>query len=214
MLQGRMQGCYRGAFIHWVLIAELRSRGEVNRTLTNTRNTKPQRIVAGLPNGAHPTSGMLFSPALLRLGLSSHVAPVDTELDATGLAFQSPVPGWLRSSLKESVSLHTPRLGEAERADVIADTASGSSLRSVRRMRLASLAAHKLEDILAERGSGRVLQYRVKWTGFASSQSVTWELGSHLSNVCGFREALERFDTKRALQNISPAIFHVPHRRK
>ena len=54
-------------------------------------------------------------------------------------------------------------------------------------------AGHEPEEILAARGSGAVVEYRVKWRGFASSQSVTWELGSQLRKMPGFEAVYERF---------------------
>jgi len=52
--------------------------------------------------------------------------------------------------------------------------------------------------VLGERGHGNVVEYRVKWKGFASSQSVTWELGSQLRRLAGFDDALRRFRAKGA----------------
>ena len=49
------------------------------------------------------------------------------------------------------------------------------------------------EEVLAERGSGLLVEYRVKWRGFEGSKSATWELGSQLHKLDGFREALDRF---------------------
>ena len=49
------------------------------------------------------------------------------------------------------------------------------------------------EEVLAARGTGPFLEYRVKWRGFASSQSVTWVLASQVKTLPGFHEALQRF---------------------
>ena len=47
--------------------------------------------------------------------------------------------------------------------------------------------------MLASRGSGKVLEYRIKWKGFASSQSVTWELAAQVKDMPGFSAALAAF---------------------
>ena len=52
---------------------------------------------------------------------------------------------------------------------------------------------HVPEEVLAERGAGRFVEYRVKWRGFSSSQSVTWELASTLAKVDGFDDVLRAF---------------------
>ena len=44
------------------------------------------------------------------------------------------------------------------------------------------------------RGAGKVVEYRIKWRGFASSQSVTWELASQMRGTPGFDAALAAFD--------------------
>ena len=52
---------------------------------------------------------------------------------------------------------------------------------------------HAPEEVLGERGRGAFLEYRIKWQGFSSSNSVTWELASKMSKVSGFEEVLRRF---------------------
>ena len=202
MLQGRIQDRYRGAFVKWALMADLRA-AEL-RSVTCSDMPEDQSC-PGTPNGVRPFIGVPKSSALIRFGLAPHgfTASLEPRVSPNfsgNALLQSSFPGWLRPSLRAPVALHVQQAGEVLRAGGDANDSSGSSRHPVRRKNPASLAAHIVEEVLAQRGSGRVTQYRVKWKGFASSQSVTWELGSQLHKISGFREVLTRFETKRGLQ--------------
>jgi len=55
--------------------------------------------------------------------------------------------------------------------------------------------AHRVEAVVSERGSGAMLEYRIKWEGFKSGGCMTWELASQLlSHAAGFAEALQEYD--------------------
>ena len=61
--------------------------------------------------------------------------------------------------------------------------------------RKAKAFCHRVEKVLAQRGGDATLEYRVKWEGFSSSGSLTWELGSQLhAGAAGFQDALAEFE--------------------
>ena len=117
------------------------------------------------------------------------------------VSIASPLPGFVRPSFrgdlhKAAISEATPSPQAAAAAVAAGGAASSSSspasLSASRRNRANALANHVPQEVLAERGSGKVLEYRVKWKGINSSKP-TWELGSQLVKLAGFEEALERF---------------------
>ena len=57
------------------------------------------------------------------------------------------------------------------------------------------------ESVLGARGAGPTLEYRVKWAGFSSKASATWELAAQLRGVRGFADALARFTLAMAARS-------------
>jgi ankyrin repeat protein len=172
--------------------------------------------------GQTPSMELLsrHAPALQRLGLSPNppsrrasggAARSEGGAEGKGRAsFSSPLgaaapPTWARSgafastppeALQRSSSLAGPPSSAGGASASLSRSHGKTSLgraNSFGRRRTGLGAGHEPEEVLAERGTGSYLEYRIKWKGFASSQSVTWELGSQVKALNGFEEALARF---------------------
>ena len=157
------------------------------------------------------------APALQRLGLS----PMSTTGGGGGgssmgalcsppaLATSTAPPAWARSGAftvtpsdkrRRTTSLGggaapspTPSSSSSDR--VLGGSLSlGRASSAGRRRRSSTSSGHQPEEILAVRGSGGFTEYRIRWKGFSSSQSETWELGSQMKVLPGFAEALGRFE--------------------
>ena len=135
----------------------------------------------------------IYSPALQRLG-----ATATNEGGKLEVAFgappgspgsERPMPQWLskRRSSPQGVG------GAGVLGALPADGGHPPSAQTTAR-RLSTLTAHVPEAILAQRGRGRYLEYRVKWQGFGGSRSATWELASELAELRGFGQALACFE--------------------
>jgi hypothetical protein len=217
MLYQHKGGCFRALFCRWAVAA-----GVAPTTPATDASSVATPGHGGSGGNARPSSEMmvasldgnpLVSPAMQRLGLAPHSAlarqhscscrlvtdesapsaPGDD--DAKGPS-SATLPGWMRASLRNAVAEATgPGASGASVASAASARSSALSPRPTKsqRSRAYSLAGHVPEEVLAERGSGSVVEYRVKWKGFASSQSVTWELASQLAKLNGFDEALRIF---------------------
>ena len=199
MLQERIYGRFRTLFVRWA-----HSAGFLALITTHVDPTWQTTVLSrGRLNSICDMTCLqgapMVSTALQRLGLMPQQLPfphsvvgnVAASRDDTKTSKQlgASFPTWMRLSLRVSTS-GQPTAGTSEVP--MPPLASASS----RRTCTSSFAGHVIEEVLAERGNGRVAEYRVKWKGFASSRSVTWELGSHLTKLRGFDDALLRFRTK------------------
>ena len=183
MLQERINGRCRSVFEHWALATGLRTSSQARPTASpSPRATSPLASMDELSKVTNCSTEVLVSPTLLRLGLSWRTAGDVVELrtltasaeDTRGRQIHSQLPIWLRPSLRVSAR------------------------NDAKQPRTVSLMGHVPDEVLAVRSSGGVVEYRVKWQGFASLQSITWELGSQLERMSGFHEALRRFRVKSA----------------
>ena len=191
MLRKNKNGRFHGLFVRWALMAGLQPRAATAPEAPALRVWNDAPAAKGGSDATPAWSDARVSPALQRLGLrprtpSSSAEPCPSTAVAglqrsSQLTF-SHVPGWIRPPLRASAVSNVETM--------VATTWTWDVTRGL------SFAGHVPEEVLAERGRGRIVEYRVKWKGFSSSQSVTWELASQLHTLSGFEEALRRFRMK------------------
>ena len=186
-MQERNEGCFRGLFVRWVNAVGLKPTIDAPgaQPASAGSNATP---VGGMSAGGSSSTD-IRSPALERLGIT----PAGS---LAGKGEHRPV--WIRSSSL----LPLPEVQAAASAAAAAASAGAAVSPRDAARRSHHFAGHVPEEVLAVRGFGRVVEYRVKWKGFASSQSVTWELGSQLSQLKGFKEALGRFRASRGVAGL------------
>ena len=188
MLQDRLYGRFRMLFVRWSLATGVQDSTQAKRPAFQAHPVSSTGI-DGAPLVAPGPQNLSRFPLALRTNSHCSLIPgrdvaapgTDgvSDISSGQLAALSPV--WLRPSL---------RALEVGKVSFFAGTAGSASLR---RTRAVSFAGHEPEELLAERGSGRVVEYRVKWKGFSSARSATWELGSQVRMLSGFEEALRRW---------------------
>ena len=197
-LQQRMEMITAHAFTSWAKAAGLTTTSkscQSSQMASGTANC-PVEVSDGTASSASATA--VISPALRRLGaresFGKHgqiaIELFDPAADQAAPNSASTIPSppvWIRRA--------TSFGSRAERRDG-RDATPAAPEPAQLLMRRTAFGAHRPEEVLATRGGGKIIEYRIKWKGFASEQSATWELASQLQQLVGFKEALARFEQR------------------